>query len=318
MNIKSYISGYMLLGVLLGAAGPSPAQTSGFDILKFGPNAHAMSINEAGTAVLLGPSDLYMNPANLALEPSSALSADYTLWIADQNLSHVAVNFKREQSAIAFGIISSAGDDFEFREQPGPSQGTFSFTYLSLAGAYAYRVGRFSAGLAAQYLFEEAYIYRASGYAFNAGVSAEWWDDRLRTGITLSNLGRMNDLNNRATPLPTRLKGGFSLYLFEFSSPGDDNFPIGVTLMADYVYPIEDADLQDTSYDPTESFVNAGLAFDVAELIHLYAGYKSGDTERPLSAGAGVDFEAISFNYGLVPFSTGYGTVHSIGIRYRF
>lgn len=309
---------YPLVFLLLAVTAKAGAQTSGFDILKFGPNTHAMSMNEAGAAVLLGASDLYMNPANLALEPTSSLSADYTLWIAGQNLSHVAVNFRRSNSAIAFGVLSSNGDDFEFRDRPGPPQGTFSFTYLSLAGAYALSLGRFSAGITAQYLFEEAYIYSASGYAFNAGLSAVWWGQRLRTGFSLLNLGNMKELNNQSTPLPTRFKGGLSLYLFEFTPPKNEDLSIDVSLMADYVHPLEDTKLQNTSYDPTNAFINAGLSFEIAQTISIYTGYKSGDTERPFSTGVGINLESISFNYGMVPFSTGFGTVHSIGMSYRF
>jgi len=37
-----------------------------------------------------------------------------------------------------------------------------------------------------------------------------------------------------------------------------------------------------------------------------------------LSFGTGVILNNITANYALIPFETGFGTVHSVGIGYRF
>jgi len=56
----------------------------------------------------------------------------------------------------------------------------------------------------------------------------------------------------------------------------------------------------------------------VEDIISLRTGYKTRDTVRPWSLGLGLDIETISANYAIVPFETGFGTVHSLGLQYQF
>jgi len=142
------------------------AQDSGLDILTIGPGTQAIGLNEAVTAELLGASSLYSNPANLAMQNSSMLNADYTLWIGDLNHTHASVNLRKKNRALAFGLLNSKTDNIALRgNTPGPSEGSFNISTLSLIGGYAYQLGPLALGVAVQYLREEYYIYNASGYA---------------------------------------------------------------------------------------------------------------------------------------------------------
>lgn len=300
------------------AATHAPAQ-SGMDFLNIGPTTFSLSLGEAVTVVPMGASSIYTNPANLAFESSSSLSADYTLWIANVYNSHVAVNLKTKNGSFGFGLLNSSATDFEARTRPGPSDGTFSVSYLSLAASYARSIGNFSIGGAVHFLREEYLINEASGYAFNFGISSHWFDQRIKTGIALLNQGRMNDLIDVPTPLPANLRFGTSAELFTFTLPKNEDLPVWVTLYADYVYPLEEnIESNQFSHNPNQGFLNAGLSLDIAEIIVLRGGYKSGDTERPLSFGVGITLEALHFNYAMIPFNTGFGTVHSVGLQYFF
>lgn len=296
------------------------AQDGGFGILTIGPNTHALGINEAGTAALLGASDIYTNPANLVFESGSGLNADYMLWIGDIRNSHAAASFKKNNRAIAFGLLASEASDFELRgNQAGPSQGTFSFSYLSLAGAYAYQVKSFSLGASFQYLREEAYIYNASGFAINAGISSRWIDNRLTISAALQNWGEMDDLNSTPTTLPTQIRAGFHAYLFTIVPPKNDEFPIAVSLLSDVVDPLnqkrDKASAFDTNRDP---YFNIGLNLEVADVVSLRGGYKTGNTDRPFAFGTGIHIDKVTADYAIIPFKTGFGTVHSIGLSYIF
>ncbi|MDZ7693250.1 MAG: hypothetical protein U5K69_19385 [Balneolaceae bacterium] len=124
--IKRYFYCF-LLPILLFLASTAQGQTSGLDFLNIGPNTRALSLGEAVTALPMGGSSIYTNPANLAFDTTSTLSADYTLWIADFYNSHVAVNLRNsENQALAFGLLNSSSLDFQARTSPGPSEGTFS------------------------------------------------------------------------------------------------------------------------------------------------------------------------------------------------
>lgn len=293
-------------------------QSTGFDMLTIGPNTEALGVNEATTAMLLGASDIYVNPANLVLEPSSNLRADYALWIAGLNYTHLATNFKKQNRALAFGVLASEADDFELRSRPGPSEGSFSISYLSLSAAYALKIKNISAGISGHYLREEIYLYNASGYAMNAGISSHWLGRKLFISAAVQNLGKMDVLNVEETTLPTQFRTGFSADLFTLSTGHNEGFPIAVRLASDFVLPLQKSSGTTSAEFSNDAFLNVGLSLKAAELITLRSGYKSGNTERPLSFGLGLSLNHIKADYALIPFKTGFGTVHSIGLSYEF
>lgn len=311
---------YLLLTVLISvAAVPLRGQSSGMDFLTVGPSTLALSLNEAVTAYPIGASSLYSNPANLVMESESSLAGDLTFWIGDFTNAHVAANIKRRNHAFAFGLLSSSADDFEARSRPGPSEGSFSATFFSAAAAFAYRFDRLSLGATVHFLREEIFENTAAGYAFNVGLATEWWNGRLRFAGALNNLGAMNELVDQATDLPTRLKFGLYGQVIRFLPAANPDLPIWISMYADYIQPLEEGSenrFTDGAID--EGFVNAGISVTAAEVITLRAGYKTGSTERHLAFGVGVKVDQFSFNYALVPFSTGFGTVHSVGLQYYF
>lgn len=316
MKIFKALLFYLLLSLICSQAF---SQGTGFEILTTGPNSEALGLNEATAASLLGASSIYTNPANLAFESSSGFNADYSLWIGGLTNTHAAVHFKREKSAVAFGLLASEADDFELRSRPGPSQGSFSVSYLSLAGAYAFSYKNLALGTTFHYLREELYIYNASGYALNAGLSSHWFDRKLYISAALQNLGRMDLLNNERTQLPANLRGGINAKVFAIAD-GENRFPVSVSLLSDIVYPLNEENGSESSntISRDEVFFNIALSIEAANIITLRGGYKTGSTSRSFSFGTGILLNNITANYALIPFETGFGTVHSLGIGYRF
>lgn len=292
---------------------------SGMDFLNIGPSSRLLSISEATVATLTGPSAIYTNPALLALEPTSGVDLNYTLWISNVTNQFAAANFLRNNSAIAFGVYSSRAENFEARDQPGPSAGSFSISYLSISGAAAYKLGPLSAGATIQYLREEVFQFMANGYAFNIGLAAELFERRVRIGTSLNNIGEMESLDVLSTPVPSAFNAGISAGLIEFVTPGNNDFPVLISAHASWSKPVEEYSTSDfTELDGDEGYFSVAFTADASELFAVQAGYRFGPTERPISFGLGLLIEPIRVNYALVPFSTGYGAVHSFGLQYFF
>ncbi|MEX0720661.1 MAG: hypothetical protein WD059_08345 [Balneolaceae bacterium] len=307
------------------------AQSPGLEMLNISPTPYSLSRAEATTSVAEGAASIFSNPALLALNRSSSMDLGYSFWIADLTNIFGGVNFLNGKQAIAFSFYSSGADDYEQRNNPAQeSNGTFSIQNLSIAAAYAYDFNLFSFGGAVQYLNEENFTYRASGYAFNLGVARYFLDERIRTGASVSNLGEMSELNVTATTLPSNFKMGASADIVEISAQKNNDLPVLISAYTDFVYPLSDTNDKDyADYSPSDPHFNLGLGFKIAEVVELSGGYKfkiedlldrdfSGYSERPFAIGAAFISDDIKFNYALIPFNTGYGTVHSIGIQYKF
>ncbi len=309
----------LLFVLFISSQGFAQDRGGGFEVLGIAPTAYALSKAEATTSVPDGAASIYSNPALLALSQTSSIDVGYSFWVANLTNGFGGVNFRNNKRAIALSFYTSGASDYEQRDQPGPANGTFSIQHISVAAAYAYDFGLFSLGGAFQYLNEQNYTYRASGYAFNAGIARNFMNNRIRTGASITNTGKMEKLNMDATPLPTNFKAGISGDLFEFSAPKNNSLPILLSAFGDFVHPISETEDKDyADYSTTDPYFNLGLSLTVAEVLQLSGGYKTQNSVRPLSFGAAFATSDLTFNYAIIPFNTGYGTVHSIGIQYKF
>lgn len=292
---------------------------SGLDFLNIGPSARSLSISQATTATVTGPTSIYSNPALLALEPSSSAEVNYTLWISSVNNQFAAFNYRKNQTAYAFAVFNSGSDGFEARETPGSSAGNFSVGYLSIAGAVARQMGPLSFGVTALYLREEVFQFRANGFAFTGGVSAQLFNERVTAGLSINNLGDMESLDEQSTKLPSSINAGLHIDLIEFTTSGFNDLPILVSFIADWKKPLESETVLNTfEGDSTDDFISLAFSINAGDLLYLQSGYRFGPTERPLSFGLGLSIAPVRVNYALVPFSTGFGTVHSFGVQYYF
>lgn len=293
-------------------------QGTGFSMLENAPTPSGLSLNEAITAVPLGSSSIYSNPALLPLSLGSTIDLGYSTWIEETNFIYGGANFITGKRAFAVGIYNSRIDGFEQRNNPGNPNGEFSVSYLSVSAALAYDFEFISIGVAAQYLNEENAQYQASGYAFNFGLAREFLDSKLKSGVSLLNIGKLDELNNEATKLPELFKAGVSLDLFEFAPPKNDDLPVLVSVSTDFVSPLNEREsLQNGDVD-NDPYFNFGLNLNIAEVLELSSGYKTGETAKPFSFGVGLITDQINVNYALVPYRYGIGSLNSIGLQYKF
>ncbi len=292
---------------------------SGLQFLNIGPNAHSLSLSEAHTAVEAGSSSLFTNPANLMLSDQSNIAISYSLWIQDTRNTHASAMFLRENDAFSVGFLSSIIDGIEGRNNPGPVGSDLSVTYLAVSGAYARQFGLLSVGISGSYLYEQIVQQNASGFGFSAGATASLVDDRVRIGTALTNAGRMGELINERSELPTLFRVGIDADAIQLSAFSGQEIPLLVKLSADFVMPI-DENLGENTENLLESgnYFAFGLDANLYDMINIRGGIRTGNTSRRWSLGAGIDVDPIRFHYAFIPFETGFGTVHSISLQYFF
>lgn len=293
------------------------AQNGGLELLSISPSSYALAKSEATTSIPDGTNSIYSNPALLIFEDASTLDLSYTFWVADIQNVFGGINIVNDKRALAFAFYSSGADDYEQYNRPGQSTGNFSVQYFSLSTAYAYRFKNLSLGASGQYLREEIFTYTANGYAFNVGIAGMFIDERVNIGLSLNNLGEMEKLNAESTNVPKAFKIGASVDIFTFTPPKNESLPILFSIAADFVSPLNEGKTSSgISEDINSEFFNIAAFFTVSDAIELNTGYRTGDSSRPYSFGVSLFTGNLKFNYALLPFETGFGTAHSLGIQY--
>jgi len=313
-------------GILLGIMLPIDAhgrESTGMHFLLVGPSAHNMGASDGHTAALTGASAIYLNPALLSLEKRSSATVSYMLWPAtDTQNSFAGIVGKSGRHSFGVALLSSLIDDIPLYSGPTSSpDGYMAVRYFSLAGSYSRSFGPFAAGLTGMYLHEQFLAHNASGFAVNTGLALNLLDERARFGVSLRNLGSMQDLAETATRLPTLLSVGTDIQLVQFSTTAiDDEIPLLISVVADYNIPLNDisGSREESILAQDEGYLNAGVEVNIGEIIDVRAGLRTGATERRLNFGAGLLVSDFYFNYAFLPFQDGFGVAHSVSLQYFF
>jgi len=291
---------------------------TGFYMLENAPTPAGLALNEAVTAVPQGAASLYLNPALLVLNTTSSIDIGYSSWMEESNYIFGGANFINGKRAFSLGVYNSRIDGFEQRTIPGAANGEFAISYLSLTAGLAYDLDFISLGFTGQYLNEENAQFQASGYAFNFGAARDFFDSKLTTGLSVLNIGKLDELFNEATSLPELLRMGVSLDLFEFAPPKNSDLPVLVRLSSDYVRPLNDRESLHDGEVQNDPYFNFGLRLNFAEVLELSSGFRTGERAKQFSFGAGIVTDLINVNYAYVPYRFGFGSLNSIGLQYKF
>lgn len=293
--------------------------STGFSMLENAPTPSSLAINESGTAIPMGSASAYINPSLLIFNNSSTIDLGYSSWIDDSNYLFGGVNFLNDRRAISISIYSSSIGGIEQRDRPGNPNGEFSLSYLSLSAGLAYKFEYLSLGVTGQFLNEENAQFQSSGYAFNFGAASNFFDSKLSAGFSVLNIGKMDDLNNQPTELPELVRAGIALDVIEFTHPKNPDLPVLISIATDFVKPLNARESLGIQEKENNSYFNLGMILSIAEVLELSGGYKTGEnTVKPVSFGVGFITDLIKVNYALVPYKTGFGTLHSIGLQYKF
>jgi len=142
----------------------------------------------------------------------------------------------------------------------------------------------------------------ATGYGFDFGLNHKTQLQGLTLSIVIKNIGSMNSLRNVETKLPAEFRVGPS-----------------------YVVSIEDSDFELTIatelqkyFDTDDIHLNFGTEIIYNKLIALRGGYQSGYESKDFSAGVGLFWGNLKFDYAFLPFSFGLGNANLFSLQFKF
>lgn len=231
-----------------------------------------------------------LNPANLFREQGGEILLSHSLWIQDVQTEYFSAGYPLSFGTIGLSVLSSNVANIEIRDTPGQPLGTFSARSTFLQTSYASKADtRLRFGVSGKLLYEKLYVEESIGYAFDAGVLYEPSIPGLVVGASVSNLGGMSTLVGQRSELPVQTRLGLS-YRFGFEN-------LDITVASQYT----------TGNKTLKNNAQVGMEINYLQMFALRMGYQTGYDARAFSAGFGVRYEWMKFDYAYIPFSFNLG-----------
>jgi hypothetical protein len=274
--------------------------SSGLSFLKLGVGARAIAMGEAYGALSDDASGIYYNPAGIAFGETNEVTVMHKQWAFGTATEFLGSTVHASPFTFGFGFNSTNVNGIEIRQQPGPAQGTFGLRDLAISATASWRIDtNLSLGATAKFLYEKIYVDESNGAAFDFGVRYQY-SHSLAFAIAVSNLGSMSKLVSDPITLPTVFRGGVS-----FFSPLNDDF--SATIASDLLKVVHDNGVR----------IHAGGEISYRSLLAIRTGYQIGYDAKSFSAGLGVRYSLLQFDYAFVPFSNQLGDTHTFALTFN-
>jgi hypothetical protein len=325
----------IVLCCALALPSPAPAQKklaqTGMKFLNVLPDARAVALGEAFTAVEGSASSLFYNTASMArLQSTTSLFVGRTNWIADMSHMYYAASFA--PSGGEYGVIGAFlqfVDYGTFEETIRASNdrgyvdlGTFEPTGMMVGIGYSralndkFSVGgnvkyvRQSLGDATNDLASDGTPIKVSNttsvFAFDFGLLYHTGYKSLNFGMTVRNFAKEVTYQKEGFQLPLTFRIGVSMNVFDLTDldPATHQFLV----VADAEHPRDFPEM-----------LRVGGEYTFMNILALRAGYVSSADEYGPSFGAGVhkEFEGfgLGFDYAYLPFGV-FDAVHRFSFQF--
>ena len=300
-NIMKKILLVILIYSVTGLA--QSAGNTGLSFLKYGFGARNIAMGDAGTALSNDLTSLFYNPAKLALTDKSEVLFMHNEWIQDVSSEVIGVKTELWNIPFAVGINVSSVGGIEYREIAGEPITTFDANYFfgSLSTGF-FVTEEISFGASFKYLYEGLLSDEASGFGLDFGLNYLLPYKGLTASVVVKNIGSMNALRSESTKLPTEFRLGTA-----------------------YTYNLEDSEFDFTGgvefqkyLDTEDNHFNFGGEVLYNKLIAARAGYQTGYESRGFTAGIGLMWGDLKFDYAFLPFSLGLGNANLFSLQFKF
>lgn len=287
---------FLAAGVLALFAAPGwAAGGTGASFLRIPPTAASSVMNlptlrEDGSSILI-------NPGALSRLSRKTLSASYSPYLVDSNLSFLSYTHPASFGNISASYLRLGMTDIEGRAADRSPTGSFSASDQAVGIAFS----RGGVGTHVKFIRQEIAGYSAQGFALDAGYHASPFHSLpLTLGFAVRNFGPGMKFVNSTFQLPTTVDLSASYPVL-----GQLHVAMGVS---------QNVHEGDTAF-------TIGTQYAVMDLLHLRTGYDvstdQGVSQRPFPAiGFGIMLGRHGLDYAFVPFRD-LGSVHRLTLSLR-
>jgi hypothetical protein len=279
------------------------AGNSGLSFLKLGFGARNIALGDAGTELSSDVTSLFYNPSALAINPASEIMLMHNEWIQNVRSEVLGARTIIFGLPVAIGFNVTSVNDIEVRGiNPGDPITKFNAQYFfgSLSAGHLITDNVYF-GASIKYLYQGIYVDESTGWGFDFGATYLTSIKGLNISAALRNLGTMKALRDEKTKLPTEFRIGPS-----YSLTFQDKFQVSGAV--EYL-----------KYTPTsDTHFNMGAEILYGKLIALRVGYQTGYISKNITAGFGLMWGNLSFDYALAPLQLGLGDGNILSLQFKF
>jgi long-subunit fatty acid transport protein len=305
--IFNFILSIALLNLVLAGDVAKIGTVSGTELL-IPVGAKSISLGGSVVSNVKGAEAIHWNPAGMAYSQKSEILFSTMQYIADINVNYIAGvfnggnigSFGLHIKSLAFGDIEETTTD-----QPDGTGRTYSPNYTTLGLSYGRLLtDRITAGVTAKYVYEGIMQTTASTFAFDMGVQYSF-NQNLRMGVTLMNLGGKLSFNGRNLETPSQIPGAPPTADNGYfrAVPLASNIPSTFSFGFSYRSTITESNSLElngafTNFNESTDQLYGGLEYSLNDMFFLRGGYQYNMQE--------IDEQ-------LFDFSVGAGLKYSVG-----
>lgn len=269
--------------------------STGLGFLDLPYSARTAALGESTVADHSDPLSVLLNPALVHGITGLSLSVSHQQWIQNVRSNLLQAALPLSFASVAFTIAATSIPGIEVRTVPGPPEGTFAARSAIMAVTAAFPVDDdLVIGGSLMHCYEKIYVDDATALLLDVGMRYQTPLDGLSAGASLQRVGSVSPFRSERPSAPTRFRlgGAYQLDISELTLLGSAGISTG-------------------SVEAGTRF-HLGVEGRYLSLIAVRAGYQSSTWSRGFSAGLGLTYSALTFDYGFVPFSFGLGSGHLI------
>jgi len=279
------------------------AGNTGLAFLKFGYGARNIAMGDAGSSASNDLSALYYNPSRLVSFEENQAMFMHSEWIQDvtSEVGGIKWNMFNLPWAVGFNVTSVA--DIEVRERPGEAISSFNANYFFLSLSSGFKViNDLDFGATVKYIYEGILNDQSVGYGLDFGLNYFTPVKGLTASTVIRNIGSMNALNVVGTTLPLdfRLGGAYNYNL--------PTAKLDLIVTGEFQKYLDNDDIH----------FNTGAEAVYNETFAARVGYQTGYEVRGFTAGIGIEWGSLRFDYAYTPFSLGLGNANQFSLQFSF
>ena len=240
-----------------------------------------------------------VNPALYqAYKEQPSIGINHGTWFGDVALTKIGYITLKNNELNHFGIKYSGLEDLEFRDNTPSDEPLAKFSAFGIAIDFGKTIVRENMryGLSLSYVHFGLYTHESKGLGLNLGYALDF-DNSIRLGASLLNIGRMNTLDNDTPLLPRRMLLGVSK-------------DIVFNKFQNTVY----GSIESNSIAPSAKiYLGNHLNYD---RLNLYLGLSSSSEVIESSFGFGLYMNRFEIKYGIRLGSQNIGIPQIISIRF--